>query len=182
MPDSRCLMKSWFGGCGWEDRKSTRLNSSHGYISYAVFCLKKKKKNHHQSSPTYTTCSNLHPSHSTSFQHPLLHSDSYASSRTAPSHLRVTQTRPSCSLEIQSRLSITYSIIACTYGHHCMSTETAMKRRYPYTKYVQTYFSTCVFFVFSGLNNSFIVFFFFFFNNPAPPEIYPFPLPDPLPI
>src|SRR3989449_6529473 len=27
------------------DRKSTRLNSSHSYISYAVFCLKKKKKN-----------------------------------------------------------------------------------------------------------------------------------------
>src|SRR2546429_3017418 len=30
----------------YEDRKSTRLNSSHGYISYAVFCLKKKKKIH----------------------------------------------------------------------------------------------------------------------------------------
>src|SRR2546422_7232109 len=29
------------------DRKSTRLNSSHGYISYAVFCLKKKKKMKH---------------------------------------------------------------------------------------------------------------------------------------
>src|SRR2546422_7956021 len=29
---------------GSRDRKSTRLNSSHGYISYAVFCLKKKKK------------------------------------------------------------------------------------------------------------------------------------------
>src|SRR2546429_5477351 len=29
------------------DRKSTRLNSSHGYISYAVFCLKKKKNNTH---------------------------------------------------------------------------------------------------------------------------------------
>src|SRR3989449_3232962 len=29
--------------CGREDRKSTRLNSSHGYISYAVFCLKKKE-------------------------------------------------------------------------------------------------------------------------------------------
>src|SRR2546422_7790280 len=28
---------------GARDRKSTRLNSSHGYISYAVFCLKKKK-------------------------------------------------------------------------------------------------------------------------------------------
>src|SRR2546422_4476765 len=33
------------------DRKSTRLNSSHGYISYAVFCLKKKKK---------TTRNNVH--------------------------------------------------------------------------------------------------------------------------
>src|SRR2546422_6882736 len=35
-----------FGGAvqapGQRDRKSTRLNSSHGYISYAVFCLKKK--------------------------------------------------------------------------------------------------------------------------------------------
>src|SRR2546429_5785118 len=31
---------------GHPDRKSTRLNSSHGYISYAVFCLKKKKKIH----------------------------------------------------------------------------------------------------------------------------------------
>src|SRR2546429_1765085 len=30
------------GGEKSEDRKSTRLNSSHGYISYAVFCLKKK--------------------------------------------------------------------------------------------------------------------------------------------
>src|SRR5256885_7314013 len=29
-----------------QDRKSTRLNSSHLVISYAVFCLKKKKKNH----------------------------------------------------------------------------------------------------------------------------------------
>src|SRR2546430_6537969 len=29
------------------DRKSTRLNSSHSQISYAVFCLKKKKKNNH---------------------------------------------------------------------------------------------------------------------------------------
>src|SRR2546429_6516044 len=34
------------------DRKSTRLNSSHGYISYAVFCLKKKKT--HCVLPPYT--------------------------------------------------------------------------------------------------------------------------------
>src|SRR2546422_7609496 len=35
---------------GPRDRKSTRLNSSHGYISYAVFCLKKKKKSTDESS------------------------------------------------------------------------------------------------------------------------------------
>src|SRR2546430_8953359 len=32
-----------FSGVQWLDRKSTRLNSSHSQISYAVFCLKKKK-------------------------------------------------------------------------------------------------------------------------------------------
>src|SRR2546430_4220221 len=32
-------------GPRWPDRKSTRLNSSHSQISYAVFCLKKKKAN-----------------------------------------------------------------------------------------------------------------------------------------
>src|SRR5438874_9015432 len=36
------------GGGGGRDRKSTRLNSSHVEISYAVFCLKKKKKNNQQ--------------------------------------------------------------------------------------------------------------------------------------
>src|SRR2546422_3289145 len=37
------------------DRKSTRLNSSHGYISYAVFCLKKKNK------PIFFMMSSRHP-------------------------------------------------------------------------------------------------------------------------
>src|SRR2546422_8362665 len=36
------------------DRKSTRLNSSHGYISYAVFCLKKKKKKKNIDTEAYT--------------------------------------------------------------------------------------------------------------------------------
>src|SRR5437762_14065441 len=36
--------KSTVGLAGAQDRKSTRLNSSHRCISYAVFCLKKKKK------------------------------------------------------------------------------------------------------------------------------------------
>src|SRR5574341_1602991 len=34
----------WSEKARWSDRKSTRLNSSHQLISYAVFCLKKKKK------------------------------------------------------------------------------------------------------------------------------------------
>src|SRR2546429_7369241 len=37
------------------DRKSTRLNSSHGYISYAVFCLKKKKNEIKQTVPYIVT-------------------------------------------------------------------------------------------------------------------------------
>src|SRR3712207_8338298 len=36
-----------------QDRKSTRLNSSHANISYAVFCLKKKKNNYSLPSVTY---------------------------------------------------------------------------------------------------------------------------------
>src|SRR2546422_3648056 len=52
--DPRCAGASWSGRTCCRratttpiDRKSTRLNSSHGYISYAVFCLKKKKKTTH---------------------------------------------------------------------------------------------------------------------------------------
>src|SRR2546422_5733316 len=44
---NRACPPSWYVPTSKEtrvrDRKSTRLNSSHGYISYAVFCLKKKK-------------------------------------------------------------------------------------------------------------------------------------------
>src|SRR5256884_1389697 len=44
-PDRREMSRSSRSGWWWtwaRDRKSTRLNSSHGYISYAAFCLKKK--------------------------------------------------------------------------------------------------------------------------------------------
>src|SRR5689334_23968904 len=40
---------------GLVDRKSTRLNSSHSSISYAVFCLKKKKKRNHFTTETRTS-------------------------------------------------------------------------------------------------------------------------------
>src|SRR5205809_6072083 len=42
------------------DRKSTRLNSSHGYISYAVFCLKKKKHQHKQRNDRHCTTLDAH--------------------------------------------------------------------------------------------------------------------------
>src|SRR2546430_8405764 len=52
-----------FRGDALQDRKSTRLNSSHSQISYAVFCLKKKKTSHKATSTTpmiiATTCSSL---------------------------------------------------------------------------------------------------------------------------
>src|SRR2546429_6324958 len=47
---SKIALKLGWAGHGLVDkgdRKSTRLNSSHGYISYAVFCLKKKNSQHH---------------------------------------------------------------------------------------------------------------------------------------
>src|SRR2546422_5521037 len=42
LEDDAALMVNGNVEIAEEDRKSTRLNSSHGYISYAVFCLKKK--------------------------------------------------------------------------------------------------------------------------------------------
>src|SRR2546422_6175240 len=54
------------GRIAWKlDRKSTRLNSSHGYISYAVFCLKKKKQ-HHQHLEYSNTKRSYAPATSTS--------------------------------------------------------------------------------------------------------------------
>src|SRR5947207_9771043 len=43
-PHGTTLLPSLAATLAWPDRKSTRLNSSHTVISYAVFCLKKKKE------------------------------------------------------------------------------------------------------------------------------------------
>src|SRR6266581_6322967 len=64
-----CRWRTWFQPmCGtfWPpgDRKSTRLNSSHPSISYAVFCLKKKKKTtiiHHQKPKHVTNTTKTQP-------------------------------------------------------------------------------------------------------------------------
>src|SRR5256885_5795120 len=61
-------------GCGClRDRKSTRLNSSHLVISYAVFCLKKKKKTQKSARPAQQHAANrgvpLHRSYAYSLNH-----------------------------------------------------------------------------------------------------------------
>src|SRR2546430_12899267 len=60
------------GGIACEDRKSTRLNSSHSQISYAVFCLKKKKQSSHVICMQETEKADLHletvATHGTSIQ------------------------------------------------------------------------------------------------------------------
>src|SRR5258708_19419003 len=45
-PTVQKLIDTYYPKIGLRDRKSTRLNSSHQIISYAVFCLKKKKHHH----------------------------------------------------------------------------------------------------------------------------------------
>src|SRR3712207_7886151 len=47
------FLKVWRAAASYRDRKSTRLNSSHANISYAVFCLQKKKHQSDAYLPTY---------------------------------------------------------------------------------------------------------------------------------
>src|SRR3954467_2274470 len=96
------------------DRKSTRLNSSHTIISYAVFCLQKKNhqgRDHHASDHLPPRCA----------------ADAVATPAPPPVPVHSSRAGP-----------------VCGPGLPCVV--------------------------------------FFFFNNTAPPEIYPLPLPDPLPI
>src|SRR2546430_10753141 len=56
VPRTKCRWPSPGSSPSWGDRKSTRLNSSHSQISYAVFCLKKKKKKTHKSISSHRSC------------------------------------------------------------------------------------------------------------------------------
>src|SRR2546430_8162664 len=64
----QCLSLSHWHSEPLPDRKSTRLNSSHSQISYAVFCLKKKKKKYTHIKLNHNRASLNHPS-STLFVH-----------------------------------------------------------------------------------------------------------------
>src|SRR5206468_7251889 len=73
-PDSTCRRPSIApsGPCPPRDRKSTRLNSSHDQISYAVFCLKKKKKKKKQNK-TDNQRDHKHHQHDTQNERPHPH-------------------------------------------------------------------------------------------------------------
>src|SRR5256886_9825445 len=64
-------LQSRLGSCALSsaatDRKSTRLNSSHSQISYAVFCLKKKKHDIHVLSTSSVTCMPAPTIHASSY-------------------------------------------------------------------------------------------------------------------
>src|SRR2546430_4542973 len=57
--------RSWSERPNDQDRKSTRLNSSHSQISYAVFCLKKKKDSHIELRHSHTATLSHHSAHDT---------------------------------------------------------------------------------------------------------------------
>src|SRR3989449_4050191 len=72
------------------DRKSTRLNSSHGYISYAVFCLKKKKNTRystymlhasHENTTSSDSTSPADSSHNLTYSQQLFHITNHETSR-----------------------------------------------------------------------------------------------------
>src|SRR2546430_7863337 len=78
------------------DRKSTRLNSSHSQISYAVFCLKKKKTNHPsfpiRNSPQYTSSQTLYRTTSPTQRYPSKLCRSTTRTSLLPSHTQNRQT------------------------------------------------------------------------------------------
>src|SRR5256886_5537267 len=86
---------------GVEDRKSTRLNSSHSQISYAVFCLKKKTtKNYQHSSSGHLLCS------------------LYAPTQLARSLLRINTSSPSI-YALVLRVTALYRCVAVSTPYAC---------------------------------------------------------------
>src|SRR2546422_1826321 len=82
------------------DRKSTRLNSSHGYISYAVFCLKKKKK---------TNIREMAPTRRNPALRPTLHSTPRTARSSAPRSDKLEDPRHVCAALVASTVGPTHT-------------------------------------------------------------------------
>src|SRR5258708_406842 len=164
------------------DRKSTRLNSSHQIISYAVFCLKKKKNTHTARNKSTTCC--FYPSLTQSPPYTLtrtglprmpLHTDTVL--RTIPMTLGPSTTASTYPLRLDRDVA---RLVAC---HVTALSSLSLPHTHGFAP--STHCPVCVF---SFLDISLLLTrpphssFFFFLNDPAPPEIYPFPLHAALPI
>src|SRR2546430_796955 len=169
--------------CGHvSDRKSTRLNSSHSQISYAVFCLKKKKKPSINS--TFFTGSPTPQTSTLPDQPPRLHSPftTHTSNCAPPSCLALLthsalRALPFIYYEYRLHGQRTCEIFRSSwsaqfcYGLGCDNRMIALGRS---NDYLTSTVFCCI--------RHHLSFFFFFLNDPPPPNISPFPQPAPLPI
>src|SRR5256884_512618 len=163
------------------DRKSTRLNSSHGYISYAVFCLKKKKKA--LSKLVQFLCRPAQTRRTTSIFR--THAQILLQGRVSLarlSRLQHNENTPTCDLLTYLLVRQEDNVLALMAlrvgGNHLAHDYVPVKQIPISAMSISTYDLSQSFFLILRQN----LFIFFFFNDPAPPEISPFPLPAPLPI
>src|SRR3989475_606380 len=167
---------------GARDRKSTRLNSSHSQISYAVFCLKKKNKN---TPATISdgklngpyTCGTNHSGHPITSTHSLVDRCHAATAIGTIEELAATVTT-----------SVTHRSRVCRVMAH-VAMEMAVSvvvlllpLALATVSFDVSNFAISWLFISLLPSLSTFLFFFFFFNDPPPPEISPFPLHDALPI
>src|SRR5258708_2870455 len=164
------------------DRKSTRLNSSHQIISYAVFCLKKKKiltivKEGPSEGLAYVEDSTVELL-VTFMEGP--DADAYLSAaliRISAYHVAISD---------DAAHDTTIGASAHSHSSHSHTTTRSahlLTRRHLLTlgrRLIPSFSTVLLVFLFILLLSP--CFFFFFLNNPAPPEIYPFPPPAALPI
>src|SRR3989454_772092 len=175
-----CL--SYASAASTGDRKSTRLNSSHLVISYAVFCLKKKKK---RVKYRYLVMTNDVYYDLNKEDHPQRSVND--TQKVVETH-RVHYQRRHCRCTSVSTLTYATPLHFIAYPPHpCALLSIAhiitfnllLSLIFASFSSFTFFFSHCTLFIISLPPP---VFFFFFLNDPAPPEISPFPLHDPLPI
>src|SRR2546429_156837 len=162
------------------DRKSTRLNSSHGYISYAVFCLKKKKQTS-LGLPILATGSGyaLSSSSATGLRKNPPAGRHLRPPATPTPHRQLTPRRAS-TISVRDRVGriIIASHIDATKDNLTPVAAILQTLLRPVGARLQRVCVCCPHPRPARSNRSS----FFFFNNPAPPEFPPFPHPDALPI
>src|SRR5256884_545048 len=164
------------------DRKSTRLNSSHGYISYAVFCLKKKKDNRslNRTRPSSASWESLcRELRRAARPTPVAAVHLIRQTSRARNEHHTQHAAPAAS---QSRQAVTMASqqarARSEVSQHARQAPVKRRRCAPNVWPALAYeiaFATA-----SWLPTRELLF--FFFNYPAPPEISSFPLPAPFPI